>query len=148
VIERVKQLESELGKLRKGERGAVVDELAASAQNVDGVRLVVTSIPGEDTDGLRELADLIRSRLERDGEGAAVLGTVENGSARLVAAVTKPLVTRGVTAKLLLEHAAKAIGGGAGGKDHLGMAGGKNAAGLDDALGSIPARLEELLNQS
>jgi alanyl-tRNA synthetase len=148
VIERVKQLESELGKLRKGERGAVVDELAASAQSVDGVKLVVTSIPGEDTDGLRELADLIRSRLERDGEGAAVLGTVENGSARLVAAVTKPLVTRGVTAKLLLEHAAKAIGGGAGGKDHLGMAGGKNAAGLDDALGSIPARLTELLGGS
>ena len=109
------------------------------------MRLVVSAVPGEDANGLRELADLLRTRLEREGEGAAVLGATEGESARLVAAVTKPLVTRGVTARKLLEHAAKAIGGGAGGKDHLGMAGGKNAGGLDEALGSIPARLGELL---
>ena len=145
TMERIKQLESELGRIRKGERGTVVDELAAKAQSVDGVRLVVSAVPGEDTNGLRELADLLRTRLEREGEGAAVLGATEGDSARLVAAVTKPLVTRGVTAKKLLEHAARAIGGGAGGKDHLGMAGGKNPGGLDEALGSIPARLGELL---
>jgi alanyl-tRNA synthetase len=143
----VKQLESELGKIRKGERGSLVDALAARAQSVDGVRLVVSAVPGEDANGLRELADLLRSRLEREGEGAAVLGTTEGDSARLVASVTKPLITRGVTARRLLEPAAKAIGGGAGGKDHLGMAGGKNASGLQDALGSIPARLAELLQR-
>jgi alanyl-tRNA synthetase len=147
AIERVKQLESELGKVRKDERGTLVEALAEQAQPVNGVRLVVQSIPGEDANGLRELADLLRQRLERDGEAAAVLGTVEDGSARLVASVTKPLLTRGVTAKKLLEQAAKAIGGGAGGRDHLGMAGGKNAAGLQDALGSIHARLVELLQQ-
>ncbi|MFN2544986.1 MAG: alanine--tRNA ligase [Actinomycetota bacterium] len=145
TLERVKQLESELGKIRKGERGTVVDELAAQAQQVDGVRLVVSSIPGEDANGLRELADLLRSKLEREGAAAAVLGTTEGGSARLVASVTKPLITRGVTAKMLLQPAAAAIGGGAGGKPHLGMAGGKNAGALEDALGGIPARLAELL---
>jgi alanyl-tRNA synthetase len=147
TVERVKQLESELGKIRKGERGSVVEALASKAEAVDGVRLVVSSVPGEDANGLRELADLLRTKLERDGAAAAVLGTTEGGSARLVASVTKPLITRGVTAKKLLEHAAKTIGGGAGGKDHLGMAGGKNAGALEDALGSIPARLAELLQQ-
>ena len=148
AVERIKQLESELGRIRKGERGTVVDALAAKAQSVDGVRLVVSAVPGEDANGLRELADLLRARLERDGEGAAVLGVAEEGSALLAASVTKPLVTRGVTAKKLLEQAAKAIGGGAGGKDHLGMAGGKNSAALEDALGSIPARLTELLQRA
>jgi alanyl-tRNA synthetase len=148
AIERVKQLESELGKIRKSERGAVVDALSAKAESVDDVRLVVSPVPGEDANGLRELADLLRTRMEREGEGAAVLGAADGESARLVAAVTKPLVGRGVTAKRLLEQAAKAIGGGAGGKDHLGMAGGRNAAGLEEALGSIPARLAELLRQT
>ena len=45
-------------------------------------------------------------------------------------------------------HNIHILQGGAGGKDHLGMAGGRNAAGLEDALGGIPARLAELLNQS
>jgi alanyl-tRNA synthetase len=147
ALERIKQLESELGKIRKGQRGTVVDELASRAQQVDGVRLVVSSVEGEDASGLRELADLLRSRLEREGEAAAVLGTKEGQSARLVAAVTKPLITRGVTSKKLLQHAATAIGGGAGGPDHLGMAGGKKADALGEALGSIPARLAELLRE-
>ena len=50
-----------------------------------------------------------------------------------------------MTAPALLELAAKTIGGGAGGKDILAMAGGKNADALSEALGGVPARLRELL---
>jgi len=145
AVERIKQLESELGKIRKGDRAAVVDSLAGRAARVDGVSLVIATLPGEDADGLRKLAQALRSRLERDGPGAAVLANADGGRALLVAACTGGLVQRGVRAPALLEPAAKAIGGGAGGKDILAFAGGKDAAALEQALGTIPARLEELL---
>jgi alanyl-tRNA synthetase len=144
AIDRVKQLESELGKIRKGDRASVIEGLAAKAQPVDGAVLLVSSVPGEDVNGIRELAQALRDRMERDGVGAVVLGVVDDG-AKLVAAVTRSGVDRGVTAKALLEPAAKAIQGGAGGKPNLATAGGRNADALDDALGTGPARLAELL---
>ena len=62
-----------------------------------------------------------------------------------MAACTSALVQRGLTAQELLEPAARAVGGGAGGKPILAMAGGRETAKLDEALGLIPARLQELL---
>ena len=70
------------------------------------------------------------------------------GLALLVAACTPSLVERGVRAPDLLEPAARAIGGGSGGKDILAFAGGREAAALEQALGTIPARLQELLRGS
>jgi alanyl-tRNA synthetase len=74
-----------------------------------------------------------------------VVGNGEGGKAMLVAAVTASAIERGVTAPGLLRDAAAVIGGGAGGKDNLANAGGKEAAAVADALGGIPARLRELL---
>src|SRR6266545_4769477 len=111
TLERIKRLESELGRIRKGDRASVVDALAGQAQRVDGVALVVAPVPGEDANGIRELVQALRERMERDGPGAAVLGVADATGAKLAASVTKTLVDRGVTAKDLLEPAARAVGG-------------------------------------
>jgi alanyl-tRNA synthetase len=145
AIARIKELESELGFLRKGERGARVDDLLAGANDVAGVKLVVAEVPGEDATGLRELALNLRERMERDGHGAAVLGAADGNRALLVAACSARLVNRGVTAPSLLEMAAKQIGGGAGGKPHLAFAGGSKAMALAEALAGIPDRLAALI---
>src|SRR5439155_7067871 len=105
AVERIKQLESELGKLRKGDRAASVESLAGQASRVADVALVVAALPGEDATGLRELAQAVRERLERAGPGAVVLGTADRGGAKLVAACTSALVQRGLTAQELLEPA-------------------------------------------
>ncbi len=68
-----------------------------------------------------------------------------DGKALIVAASSKRLVERGVTAPALLEVAAKQIGGGAGGKPIMGFAGGPNGAAVKEAVAGIPARLAELL---
>jgi alanyl-tRNA synthetase len=148
TVERMKQLESELGKLRRVDQASAVEGLAASATMVDGVALVVSSLPGLDATALRELALAVRDRLEREGPGAVVLGSTDGGGAKIAGGVTSSMIQRGVTAPLLLDLAAKAIGGGAGGKPVLAMAGGRDAGKLEEALGSIPARLQELLADS
>ncbi|MGE5461346.1 MAG: alanine--tRNA ligase, partial [Solirubrobacterales bacterium] len=144
LIEQVKRLESELGKIRKGDVRARVDEIAGTATAVGGARLVVELTP-MGADALRELAQGVVGKLENERGAAVVLGSDAEGKALVVAACSKNLVARGVTAPMLLEPAARAIGGGAGGKPILGFAGGPRGDAVGDALGGIPARLEELL---
>ncbi len=144
LAERVKRLESELGKIRKGDVATRAEEIAARHSVVAGVRLVAANRDG-DADELRELAQSAVGRLENEAGAAVVLGNGAGGKALLVAACSKNLVGRGVTAPLLLERAARAIGGGAGGKPILGFAGGPNGSEIEEAIGAIPARLEELL---
>jgi alanyl-tRNA synthetase len=74
-----------------------------------------------------------------------VLGGGDGTTAQLVAACSAGAVARGVTAPALLEQAASVIGGGAGGKDVLAMAGGRRADAVAEALTGIPGRLAELL---
>jgi alanyl-tRNA synthetase len=147
-VARLKELESRLGTLKRAERGERIEEMLAGAKRVDGVRLLVSEVPGEDPGGLRELAIALRDRMEREGEGAVVLGSADGERAVLVASCTKPLLDRGVSAPLLLEHAAMAVGGGAGGKPHLGFAGGSQVGSLADALAGVPARLRSLLSSA
>ncbi len=145
VIEDNKRLRSELGKLQKGDRDAIITSLVDGAEDVDGLALVVSEVPGEDASGLRELAQKIRDRLQ-GRPAAVVLGGGGDGKAQLVAASTSEAVARGVTAPELLREAASVIGGGAGGKDILAMAGGRDASAIAQALGGIPARARELLS--
>jgi alanyl-tRNA synthetase len=144
LVERVKRLETELGKLRQGDVESRVDQIVEQATPVDGARLVST-LEDVDADELRELAQKVVGKLEGDGGAAVVLGSARNGKALIVAACSKRLVERGVTAPELLDVAAKQIGGGAGGKPILGFAGGPNGAQVEEAVAGIPARLAELL---
>jgi alanyl-tRNA synthetase len=147
AVARIKELEEAVGRVRSQERAARVEDLAAAAIDVGGVRLIVTALPGEDPGALRELAIKLRDRLERDGHGAAVLGTADGAKATLVAACTRALIDRGVGAPALLEPAAELLGGRAGGKPNLAFGGGGKAGALDQALGTIPDRLAALLSQ-
>jgi alanyl-tRNA synthetase len=144
VIEENRRLREEMGKLRAGDRGALVDSLVEGAQDVDGIALAVAEIPGEDPSGLRDLAQKVRDRLQ-DRPAAVVVGNGEGGKAMLVAACTSAAVARGVTAPALLAGAAAVIGGGAGGKDILANAGGKDPEKVPDALAQIPVTLRTLL---
>jgi alanyl-tRNA synthetase len=142
VVEENKRLKNELGRLGQQQAAGRVEEIVEGAISVDGVRLVHT-VTDADADTLRDLAQKAVGKL--GGQSAVVLGSAAGGKALLVAACSKPLTERGITAPALLEHAASVIGGGAGGKPGLGFAGGKHAEAVVPAVASIPARLQELL---
>jgi alanyl-tRNA synthetase len=148
LLERLKRYESELGKIGAAGRAELIEQIAARASEVAGVKLVAAVHDG-DAGELRELAQGAVSRLENANGAAVVLGSARGGNALIVAACSMNLVGRGVTAPLLLEPAAVAIGGRAGGKPILGTAGGPNGSAVKEAVELlIPARLEELLRAS
>jgi alanyl-tRNA synthetase len=144
VLEQNRRLQAELAAVRKrgvAERG---QGIASESLDVAGARLVTRRedlAAGE----LRSLAADAAGRLEGPGGAAVVLGSAAGGRALLVAACSPNVVARGAPAPALLAPAATAIGGGAGGKPTLGTAGGPKGEMVVQALGVIPARLEELL---
>jgi alanyl-tRNA synthetase len=146
AVARIKQLESELGKLRRTEQEAEAAALVDGATHIRDVDAwwVTKLFDDVSADGLRELAMAVRNRLA--GRAAvAVLGSANDGKALLVASCTNELIARGVTAPAVLETAAKRIGGGAGGKPPLAFAGGPDAGGLDQASAEALHRFEALL---
>ena len=106
------------------------EDLVASARQISGVAVIAGRIDGLDADGLRSVADTLRTRL---GSGVVCVGSVLDGKVSLVAAVTKDLTSRFPAGKLIQE-VAKAAGGGGGGRPDLAQAGGKDPARLDAAL--------------
>jgi alanyl-tRNA synthetase len=146
LVDRVKRLETEQGKKDKERQRERATEIAATARDVAGARLIVRA---EDlpADGLRALAQDLANRLE-DGSGAAVvLGSAQGGKALLVAACSTNLQARGVSAPELLGPAAELVGGGAGGKPGLAFSGGPRGEATDRALEAIEPRLRELLGE-
>jgi alanyl-tRNA synthetase len=146
LVERVKRLESEQGKKDKDQRKRAAQELAAAAGDVGGVRLVAQAHDAP-ADELRALAQDVASQLEGPGGAAVVLGSGQNGKALLVAATSKNLLERGVSAPELLDPAATIVGGGAGGKPGLAFSGGPNGDRVGSALEAIEPRLKELLGE-
>ena len=124
-LEEIKSLTDELKHLRNAQARSRAGEIIAMA--VDG--LVVTRIDGMSPNDLRELALAVR---QSPTIRAVVLGGVtDTGGVALVAAVGNGIA---VPAGDLIKEAAKAVGGGGGGKGDIAVAGGKNPEALDDAL--------------
>jgi alanyl-tRNA synthetase len=142
--DRVKQLEAELGKQARQELKDRAEQLASGARLVEGAKLVTAAVDA-DADELRSLARDVANRLEGPDGAAVVLGTGQGGKALLVAAGTKQLIARGVTAPALLEPAAKIVGGGQGGKPNLAFSGGPKGDAFQEALDAVEPRLKELL---
>jgi alanyl-tRNA synthetase len=110
-------------------------------REVDGIQLLTRILEDVDLDTMRLTADRFRQQVPE--KGVILLGTVINGSPRMVAAVTDDLVKRGIKAGDLIQHAAKLIGGGGGGRPTLAEAGGKDPDQLAQALTSASDWLKE-----
>jgi len=124
-LDETKALRDEIKALRARAASGQAAELAGSA--VDGK--VVARVDGISASDLRELALTVR---KQPGVTAVVLiGVTDAGGVSLVSAVSPE---SGLAAGDLIKDAAKAVGGGGGGKGDVATAGGKNAAGVDDAL--------------
>ena len=125
-IDEVKDLQDQIKALRSQLAAGRAEELAEIA--VEGV--VVTQVDGLAPGDMRELAIAVR---QCEGIKVVVLiGETDTGGVSLVAAVqpgnSKP-------ASLLIKDAAKAVGGGGGGKGDIATAGGKDPSGIPAALG-------------
>jgi alanyl-tRNA synthetase len=135
------RVETLLTRLREAERAAKAPRATAArldasaalkdAQQAGMTQVVVRSYPEADANALRALADDLRGAT---GRFVAVLGGASDGRPALLVAASRDLVGEGFDSGAIVRAAAPRMGGGGGGRPDLAQAGGKDAAGLDEAL--------------
>lgn len=133
------EVESLKSKLAKDAMGDVTDQIT----EVKGLSLLAARIEGVDMNGLRELGDQMKEKL---GEGVIVLASAVDGKVSLMAMATEGAVKQGAHAGNLIKGIASLVGGGGGGRPNMAQAGGKNPAGIDEAIGKVKEVLEAQLS--
>jgi alanyl-tRNA synthetase len=132
-LEALATAQRELERLRVAGLERLAGELAGRAAREAGGWLVVERVPDAGADDLRRIASAVRDRVGA-GPGVVVLGSEVSGKAAMVALLSSELAGAGAAARDVLAKAAKAVGGGAGGKGDLASAGGRDPSRLEEAL--------------
>lgn len=138
--EEIKSLQSENEKLKnklaKDALGDVMDQVV----EVKGVKLLATKVADVDMNGLRNLGDQLKEKLN---DGVIVLASsLGSDKVSLLAMATDEAMKKGAHAGNLIKEIASLVGGGGGGRPNMAQAGGKNAAGIDNAI----AKASEVLS--
>jgi len=135
VLERSRQLEKELEKLKSKLASAAGSDLASQAVEVGGLKLLVARLDEADPKSLRDLVDQLKNKL---GSAAIVLAAAgKDGKVSLIAGVTADQTAR-LKAGDLVNVVATQVGGKGGGRPDLAQAGGNDPTHLDAALRGVP----------
>ena len=138
LVTTLKEKEKEIEKLKASLGTGGVQLEAGERRTVAGVSVWKRRVDEMDMNDLRALADIMRDKLQ---SGIIALGSVKDGKASLLLAVTKDLSARFPAGELIKPLAAE-IGGTGGGRAEMAQAGGKRTERLDTALAQIFTEVE------
>ncbi|MEG2938493.1 MAG: DHHA1 domain-containing protein, partial [Vagococcus sp.] len=110
------------------------DQIFQDIQTVGDVKVIAAEVNVKDMNQLRQLADQWKQNNYSD---VLVLGTSQEGKVNLLAAMTKEMNEKGLKAGDLIKEIAPHVGGGGGGRPDMAQAGGKNPAGMKNALAAV-----------
>lgn len=146
LVERIEHLKTQV-KVLQGENESLKSKAAKDALGdvmdqvieVKGVKLLALSLAEVDMNGLRDLGDQLKQKL---GEGVIVLVSGKDSKVNLIAMATEAAMSKGAHAGNLIKAIAGKVGGGGGGRPNMAQAGGKNPAGIDEAIADAKTALE------
>ncbi len=130
------QLKAQINKAKAG-------DLFNDIKKVKDLTVIAAQADVEGMNDLRELADNWKSSNKSD---VLVLAAEVNGKANMVISLDDKAIKAGLKAGDLIKTAAPIFGGGGGGRPNMAQAGGKNPAGLKDAIAKVLQEVEEKQN--
>ena len=139
LVEHSRQLEKEVEQLKGKLASAAGSDLADSAVDVNGIKVVAADMQGADRKALMETADQLKNKL---GSAVVLLGAAAEGKVTLVAGVTKDL-TGQLKAGDLMKAIAPKVGGKGGGRPDMAQGGGSDPDGLPGAVAAVEAWVRE-----
>ncbi|GGX61782.1 alanine--tRNA ligase [Saccharospirillum salsuginis] len=139
--QRTRELEKTVEQLKSKLASSAGSDLAASAQTVNGVKVLAAELEGADAKTLRTTMDQLKDKLQ---SAVIVLAAVNDGKVQLAAGVTKDQTAK-VKAGELVNFVAGQVGGKGGGKPDMAMAGGSEPGKLGEALASVQGWAEDKL---
>ena len=141
VVTKTEQLQQQLRDLQKENEqlaGKLANQQAGDifkdVKDINGVRYIAAQVNVKDMNQLRQLADQWKQKELSD---VLVLATEQDEKVSLLAAMTKDMNGKGLKAGDLIKAIAPKVGGGGGGRPDMAQAGGKNPAGIADALAEV-----------
>ena len=142
LMAEMKALQSENESLKSKAAKDALGDVMDQVTEIKGVKLLAASVDGVDMNGLRELGDQLKEKLK---EGVVVLASANEGKVNLIAMATDGAMKQGAHAGNLIKAIAAKVGGGGGGRPNMAQAGGKNPAGIPDAIAEAKNALEGML---
>jgi alanyl-tRNA synthetase len=134
LFDRQKKLERELESLRSKAAGSATAELASSATDVGGIRIVAARLEGLDAKSLRDSVDQLKQQL---GDCVILLAGASDGRVALIAGVHGAALGR-IKAGSVVAHVAAQIGGKGGGRPDMAQGGGADSPELPAILAALP----------
>jgi alanyl-tRNA synthetase len=133
LVQRSRQLEKELETLKSKLASSAGSDLASTAHDISGIKVLAAKLDGADTKSLRDTVDQLKNKL---GTAAVILASVEDDKITLIAGVSKDITDK-IRAGDLVGHVAKQVGGKGGGRPDMAQGGGNRPENLSAALDSV-----------
>ena len=131
LMAELKALQSENESLKSKAAKEALGDVMDQVVEVNGVKLLAARVSGVDMNGLRDLGDQLKAKIS---EGVIVLMSDLDGKVNMVAMATDGAMKKGAHAGNLIKGIAALVGGGGGGRPNMAQAGGKNPAGIEEAI--------------
>lgn len=131
MLAEIKELSSENESLKSKLAKDSLGDIASQVTDINGMKFLATAVEDVDMNGLRDLGDQLKNQL---GEGIVVLASAKDGKVNLIVMATDAAMKQGAHAGNLIKAIAPCVGGGGGGRPNMAQAGGKNPAGIREAL--------------
>ncbi|MGP1666999.1 MAG: DHHA1 domain-containing protein, partial [Rhodanobacter sp.] len=133
LFERQKKLERELDSLRSKAAGSATADLAGSAKDIGGIKVVAARLEGLDAKSLRDSVDHLKQQL---GDCVVLLAGAVDGRVSLIAGVHGKALER-IKAGAVVAHVAAQIDGKGGGRADMAQGGGSDTPELSDILNQL-----------
>ena len=139
LINKIRDIEKELGTVRSAAAFAQVDNIAKTSTVVNGISTTVAILTdGIAGDDLRKIALELRAKASNS---VVALISVNDGKPVLVVAASDAARAQGIKAGALVKVGSAILGGGGGGKDDFAQGGGTDASQSERALSAITSAL-------
>ncbi len=143
LLTEMKAMQSENEALKSKAAKDALGDVMDQVREIKGVKVLASKIEGVDMNGLRDLGDQLKEKL---GEGVVLLASVTDGKVSLMATATDGAIKAGAHAGNLIKAVASIVGGGGGGRPNMAQAGGKNPAGVDEAIAKAAEVIENQIH--
>ncbi len=142
ILNQLDEVRKQVTNLRREMGTQDFNRLIEQVPEVNGVPVLIASLPNADAETLREMSDRFRQQYP---SSVALLASVSEGRPVLIATVTDDLVARGLHAGELVKYAADPLGGSGGGRPTFAQAGGKHPDQIEESLAKGQEWIQEKL---
>jgi len=131
LLEEIKKLTQENQKLKAEAAKSAASDVMGNTVTAGDISILPVALTDVDMNELRNLGDEFKAKL---GKSVVILASAAGEKVNLLVMASDDAVASGIHAGNIVKKIAPMVGGGGGGRPNMAQAGGKNAAGIQDAL--------------